>query len=176
MKTAAIKVHAPALTINSLAQSLSRINRYTGRTNRPSNVASHSILVSRIVAWTTHGDDQLTLAALLHDAHEAYVSDIPTPYKCGCIREIGRALDEQIGAQFEIDPDLFESPAVRLADQIALSLEVRKLEVTHVPVDALVAVPRQVARMWDPLPPSRAARAWAKRLRELTAQPKETND
>lgn len=61
-----------------IAVSLSRTARFRGHTARFYSVAEHSVHVMRVVRGLT--DDPVAhLAALLHDAHEAYLGDMITP-------------------------------------------------------------------------------------------------
>lgn len=64
--------------LQDIAWSLSRQLRYLGHSLRPVSVAEHSLLVAQVVA-ATH--PHLRLQALLHDASEAYVGDLPQPVK-----------------------------------------------------------------------------------------------
>ena len=64
-----------AFTIGEIAESLSRICRFGGHMGWES-VATHSIRVARALG---HMPPRVQLAALLHDAHEAYIGDIPGP-------------------------------------------------------------------------------------------------
>ena len=65
-----------------IAHSLALTNRFTGHTSRPYSVAEHSLLVEEIM-WREFGPmpTAALLAALVHDAHEAYLGDISTPLK-----------------------------------------------------------------------------------------------
>lgn len=72
------------INIQDIAWSLSRIPRFAGHTitTVPYSVAQHSVMVMRDVRDTN--DDwthELLLQALLHDAAEAYIGDIPSPIK-----------------------------------------------------------------------------------------------
>ena len=65
--------------VEDVAYALSRINRYTGHTVAYS-VAQHSVLAMRTVADELR-EPEHALAALLHDAAEAYVGDVSAPLK-----------------------------------------------------------------------------------------------
>ena len=61
--------------INDIARSLSMMNRFCGHTKFPYSVARHSINCANIAP------EGYKLEALLHDATEAYLSDIVMPAK-----------------------------------------------------------------------------------------------
>jgi len=63
-----------------IAHALAQINRYTGHTHRPYSVAEHSLLVADIAAARGAGP-VCQMAALMHDAHEAYCGDVSSPVK-----------------------------------------------------------------------------------------------
>lgn len=66
--------------INTIAHSLSNICRYGGHSKKFYSVAEHSIIMADHVYDTT-GDKVLAYEALMHDAAEAYMGDIPRPLK-----------------------------------------------------------------------------------------------
>lgn len=66
------------ITIEDIAHGLSRVCRFAGHCAGFLPVAEHSIAVARIVMTT---DPDHALEALLHDASEAYLGDMPRPIK-----------------------------------------------------------------------------------------------
>jgi uncharacterized protein len=74
-------VHLPEpledeIDILDIAHALSQMCRFTGHTSFFYSVGYHSILASEFVEPA-----HLALEALLHDAHEAYIADLPRPIK-----------------------------------------------------------------------------------------------
>jgi hypothetical protein len=61
--------------IEDIAQALSKQCRFAGHTTRFYSVAEHSVLLARYVS------QPVKLWALLHDASEAYLVDVPRPVK-----------------------------------------------------------------------------------------------
>lgn len=66
---------AEMIDIEDIAQSLSMLCRYNGHVKQFYSVAEHSALMSELVSKDAQ------IYALLHDAAEAYVTDLPTPLK-----------------------------------------------------------------------------------------------
>lgn len=64
--------------LRDIVHHLSGLNRFCGGGNRRYSVLEHSIRLSWIVP------EHLKLAALLHDASEAYLGDMPSPVKHLC--------------------------------------------------------------------------------------------
>lgn len=64
-----------------IAWALAQTNRFTGHALRPYSVAEHSLLVCEIAEVHFGLDAHAQLAALTHDAHEAYTGDLCTPAK-----------------------------------------------------------------------------------------------
>lgn len=68
------------IDFNDIALSLSLITRYCGHLGVHYSVAQHSCLVADLVGIKTN-DARMSLAGLLHDAPEAFLSDVPSPVK-----------------------------------------------------------------------------------------------
>lgn len=69
-----------AIHLEDIAHSLSLQCRYNGHIRMFYSVAEHCVIVAKWILDQT-GDYQLALEALLHDASEAYLCDIPRPFK-----------------------------------------------------------------------------------------------
>jgi hypothetical protein len=68
---------ADEVNILDIALGLSRSNRFNGHSSHPYNVAQHSIICSYYPQLTP----EQAMEALLHDAGEAYIGDMPRPAK-----------------------------------------------------------------------------------------------
>lgn len=64
-----------SISIEDIAHSLSHICRFSGHVKRFYSVAEHSVRVAELCS------KENKLWALLHDASEAYCSDLPRPFK-----------------------------------------------------------------------------------------------
>jgi uncharacterized protein len=82
-----------------IAHGLSKLCRYGGQCVRFYSVAEHSLLVA------SQAPDHLKLTALMHDASEAYLIDVPRPLKRNLdgYAEIENRLMETIAGRFGFD-------------------------------------------------------------------------
>lgn len=100
-----------------IAHALSRIDRFGGHTSRRYSVAEHSVLVSKLV------QPEHRLAALLHDAAEAYVGDMVAPLKAMLPefsvieRRIHQVICERFGVSAEIPEEVHHANRVALATE-----------------------------------------------------------
>lgn len=96
------------ICIEDIARALSMQCRYAGHVARFYSVAEHSVRISHLVEERT-GDVAKTLWGLLHDATEAYLSDIPRPLKRQPVmqpyREAEKRLSIMIAARFGLSLD-----------------------------------------------------------------------
>lgn len=88
-----------AVNILDIAHALSMCTRFNGHLSSYYSVAEHSVLMSRMVGK----DDQL--AALLHDAAEAYLSDVPRPikYMLPAVKELDQKVSACILEKYGVD-------------------------------------------------------------------------
>lgn len=105
------------INIEDIAHSLSNQCRFAGHLPKFYSVAQHSILCSSLV------DKRDKLEALLHDASEAYIIDIPTPIKAGLTnyKEIEDKLMRLIAQKFNFNYPLGD--AVKKVDKKMLHFE-----------------------------------------------------
>lgn len=95
--------------IEDIAHALSNSCRFTGHVKKFYSVAQHSVLASNLVR------PELALTALLHDASEAYLSDISKPIKrapeFGDVyvkyeHQLEQTIAEAFGLDFPWDPEI----------------------------------------------------------------------
>ncbi len=105
--------------IKDIAHALSLTCRFGGHCREFYSVAQHSIHVAELVS------PKLKLSALLHDAHEAYLHDVPRPIKLDMsgYKEMADRIQVAINKKF----NLISSPLIREADNIMLMTEARDL-------------------------------------------------
>lgn len=99
-------INKEAIDIVDIAHALSMACRFNGHLKQFLSVAEHSIIVASMV------EEQHQLAALLHDAAEAYITDVPRPIKQMLpeINKIDAVLTEAIfkkfGCEYPINPEI----------------------------------------------------------------------
>ena len=107
------------IDIVDIAHHLACLNRFCGALERPYSVAEHSVRVSCLLSGRN------ALAGLLHDASEAYLSDLSTPIKhssgMGAYRDAEARLQAAIYERFGVGD--FDREAVRRADEDMLHTE-----------------------------------------------------
>lgn len=125
-----------------LAAGLSRAPRYTGQTVREYSVAQHSLLVAAMVP------EKHRLAALIHDAPEAYLCDVPSPAK-----EAMRAISTLTGHQSPYDileRNLFKAIARKFGVSEELPAEVLEADAAAMRLEAEILQPEGwKLPLWD---------------------------
>lgn len=109
------------IDIEDIAHALSNMCRFTGHTKEFYSVAQHSVLAS----WICEEGDRMW--ALLHDASEAYLTDVAKPIKPILVGydHIEDRLMSAICERFGLPKD--QPASVKIADMIMLATEQRDL-------------------------------------------------
>jgi hypothetical protein len=104
------------IDIDDIAHALANTCRYTGHCRKFYSVAEHSVAVSEL-------SPDAALAGLLHDASEAYITDIASPVKpfLKNYKQLENTVMEAIAAKFGFSMPLH--PQIKEADVIQLSVE-----------------------------------------------------
>jgi uncharacterized protein len=123
---AALEPDLTDVTLEDIAGSLARLPRFLGHTQgeRPYSVAQHSCLV--VALLDDSANRPLAQAALMHDAHEAVMGDIPSPVKealRGAVTALEARLQRAICTRFRISPNLIGHYIIDHADKQALATE-----------------------------------------------------
>ncbi|HKJ94091.1 MAG TPA: phosphohydrolase [Gammaproteobacteria bacterium] len=115
---------ADQISVTDIAHALAMTCRFGGHVERFYSVAQHSVWVSKQVP-----DEKHAFAALLHDAAEAYVSDVVRPLKQWLpeFREIEDRVQAAIAERFGLSVDELEHPEIKKTDMRALATERRDL-------------------------------------------------
>jgi len=105
------------ILLGDIAHALGHLCRFTGHTQQFYSVAEHSVHASYLVPLED------ALAALMHDAAEAYVGDVSRPLKSLLpgFREIEHRVERAVLARFSIPQPL--PPSVKRADMMLLRVE-----------------------------------------------------
>ena len=114
------------INIHDIAHATSMQCRYTGHTVRHYSVAMHQIYVSNVVRLLG-GTRLQQFDGLMHDAAEAYMSDIAKPWKS--LMPEYEALEARVDKRIRMKYGLPEAhdPLVKQADTIALFAEAVEL-------------------------------------------------
>lgn len=114
--------HRDQVHFSDIAHALSRQCRYSGHCVKFESVAEHCVHVARMAP------DHLKLAALLHDASEAYLVDIPRPLKK--LMPQYRAIEDRLmtvigdkfGFRWPIDPVVADLDNRILLDEVTQNM------------------------------------------------------
>lgn len=110
------------IDIRDIAHALCYTPRFSGHTSRFYSVAAHSMAVAGLVPA------EFKLVALLHDATEAYLTDMPSPFKAllpdyqALENRVWRAIADKFALPYEL-PE-----CVKIADKMCLMKEADELK------------------------------------------------
>ncbi len=123
------------ITMSAIAHSLSRLPRFLGHTKVRWMIAHHTLLVRDIVNQLLSSEHDRHIAgiyALLHDAHEVIMGDVPAPVKKVWkenynfdVKEFEKYLDKRIRTDLKVplNPPAWVQEVINEADIYALKLE-----------------------------------------------------
>lgn len=158
------------LDAGDIARALANQCRFGGHCRVFYSVAQHSVIVSELVEQRG-GDTEDVFAALMHDATEAYLGDMPHPLKHrsalgAAFRAAEDHLEQAIRERFRIKPDV---PEIKRVDRTLLATErfAFSAENWHWPELEGVEPLDLELRAWSP---DEAAQAFAQRYAELDAR------
>lgn len=168
------------ICIRSIASHIAKICRFAGATTTFYSVAQHSMLVSDLLV--AYGPT-IQLYGLMHDAHEAYIGDIPQPVKNlmadtwglgapfqpfeDLTRSIDDAIHRRVGLPFPIPAQIRD--LIRSADLRALSTEKRDLIAEPGSSMSWGELPQPARGTIKPMPWMRAEQRFLDRYDELCA-------
>ena len=126
------------------------------------SVAQHSVMASHIVP------PEDALAALFHDASEAYIGDITSPLKR--LLPDYRAIESRLQSDILTKLGLAESlpPSVKFADLVLLATEQRDLMPAHIDEWVLIADIEPLPQRIEPWSSNVARRMFLERFNELS--------
>ncbi|NWC90354.1 phosphohydrolase [Pseudomonas reactans] len=155
--------NADMIDPRDISHSLAHLCRFNGHTREFYSVAQHSCIVAELVP------EKYKLAALLHDAPEAYLGDITRPLKqwMHTYHVLEDWAWQRICERFDIATAL--PPCVHMADLIALATERRDLLPTDPAIwDCLVGIEPMVETI-RPWPAAEARLTYHQRLMDQLA-------
>jgi hypothetical protein len=126
-----------AVDIRDIAHHLAHTCRYSGAVRKFYSVAEHSVLVADLACHLAPDRaSALRLPALLHDAAEAYLADLPAPAK-GALRAaaggissydiLSTGIDSAVSLKYGFPLAYFDQDEIRIADLWALRIEAADL-------------------------------------------------
>ena len=116
----------PAPTLREIAERLSLVQRWNGRTTIPWSVLQHSILTATLLP--EDANPYLRLVTLLHDAGEAYTGDIMRGFKVPEQAAFEKDLLAEIYESMDlVAPGMSYSGALRFVDEVSALVEARCL-------------------------------------------------
>jgi len=103
------------INIKEISHNIARICRFAGGVNRVNfySVAEHSVIVARAAQEIfPFASPSVYMAALLHDAHEAYIGDIILPVKwildSQKLSDLKHSLQKKVARAFYFNPKILD--------------------------------------------------------------------
>ena len=135
-----LKPDPELIDLRDIAAALSKLCRFGGHCRQFYSVAEHSLIASQWMSQRTNGDSTLSAWALLHDASEAYMVDIPRPVK--------RQLQEYV----RLEDAIQEAIAERFSFPWPMPKEVHEVDGDLLALELRSYMPAQPTEKLPPLP------------------------
>jgi len=145
------------IDMHDIVVSISNTCRYGGRVSSFYSVAQHSTVMS---FWAEELHESISTdivkAALLHDAAEGWIGDIPTPIKklWPQIDEVEKQIAKLVFEMHDVDPDLFDCEEIAELDNIMFNTECRDVLVASSPPTPHLCIPPEMVTINPQMPPS----------------------
>lgn len=160
---------SPTFDIKDISHALSMTCRYNGHVRHFYSVAEHSVIVSLLMAELKLGDP---MEGLMHDAHEAYVGDIVSPWKQRMpdFRKIEEFVETELRNYYYLPTAT--TFGCHQADRLAYAIEdqvLRSGDASDIDAEMRAKAGRLVDAGWRTLNlyPEEANKAFLKRYEEL---------
>jgi uncharacterized protein len=158
------------LDAGDIARALANLCRFGGHCRSFYSVAQHSVIVSELVEQRG-GDAEDAFTALMHDATEAYLGDMPHPLKHrsplgAAFKAAEEHLEQAIRARFRIRAEV---PEIKRVDRALLATERRAFSAEDWHWPELEGVEPLELEL-TALAPEAATRPFAERYAELDAR------
>lgn len=118
------------ITLYDIAHKLAQTNRYGGSTKHPYNVAQHAVFVAERLRRMGHST-KVQLIGLHHDDPEAFLCDIPRPWKAllgDIYRQMTVIFEVAIAEALDLPDDaVIYHSIIKQADNFALLVEARNM-------------------------------------------------
>jgi hypothetical protein len=158
------------LDASDIARALANQCRFGGHSRVFYSVAQHAVIVSEVIE-RRGGDVEDVFAALMHDATEAYLGDMPHPLKHrsplgAAFKQAEDSLEQALRDRFHIKADV---PEIKRVDRALLATERRAFSSEDWHWPELEGVEPLELEL-EALSPDEAAEAFARRYAELEAR------
>lgn len=155
-----VDIDQSKFSIDDIANNLSKICRFTGSVKDFYSVAQHCVIVSHVVP------PEHALEGLMHDASEAFMSDLNSPLKAlmKTYKTLEKKVEKEIFSRHGLTFPMH--PSIKLADMsvfLAENKQLRGIENCGW-YEGIKPYPKKIV----PWTPARAKREFMKRYEELT--------
>ena len=115
------------ISILDIAHSLSMQCRFNGHCKTFYSVAEHSLFMSNLLSEIEGNTKELQLFALLHDAAECYIGDMPRPLKQNddFFNDIEQRVMIEVEDRFSLEPTFDQRQLITWLDQLVCCYEIQ---------------------------------------------------